>query len=209
MNAPSKHKPTPKGLSFLLDFGPLLIFFLVNRLAKSETDPAQGPIYGTIAFMVAIMVAMVVSKWKSGKISIMMWVSAVLVVGLGGITVLLGDPVYIQIKPTVVYRLFAAILFGGLLRGKALLKYLLEYAFEGVDDAGWRKLSRNWALFFVGMAAINEVIRRPELFSFDSWLAIKVWGVTALSFLFTLSQIPMLMKHGLKLAEDDANAPKG
>ncbi|MFZ1564740.1 septation protein IspZ, partial [Sphingorhabdus sp.] len=90
-----------------------------------------------------------------------------------------------------------------------LLKYLLEYAFEGVDDAGWRKLSRNWALFFVGMAAINEVIRRPELFSFDSWLAIKVWGVTALSFLFTLSQIPMLMKHGLKLAEDDANAPKG
>ena len=51
MNAASKHKPTPKGLSFLLDFGPLLIFFLVNRLAKSETDPAQGPIYGTIAFL--------------------------------------------------------------------------------------------------------------------------------------------------------------
>jgi intracellular septation protein len=136
----------------------------------------------------------------------MMWVSAILVVGLGSITVFLGDPVYIQIKPTIVYLLFAAILFGGLLRGKALLKYLLEYAFEGVEDAGWRKLSRNWAVFFVVMAGINEVIRRPELFSFSSWLAIKVWGVTALSFLFTMLQIPMLIRHGLNLADEGEEA---
>jgi intracellular septation protein len=208
----SGQKDAPKGLSFILDFGPLLTFFLVNHFAKSPTDPAQGPIWGTAAFMIAIILAMIVSRWKLGKISIMMWVSAVLVVGLGGITVFLGDPVYIQIKPTIVYLLFAAILFGGLLRGKALLKYILEYAFEGVEDAGWRKLSRNWALFFLVMAGINEIIRRPELFSFDSWLAIKVWGVSALSFIFTLSQIPMLIKHGLKLAEDvhsqsDANKP--
>ncbi len=204
----TQHKPAPKGLSFILDFGPLLIFFLVNYFAKSPTDPAQGPIWGTIAFMIAIIAAMIVSRWKMGKISIMMWVSAILVVGLGGITVLLGDPVYIQIKPTVVYLLFAAILFGGLLRGKALLKYLLEYAFEGVEDAGWRKLSRNWALFFLVMAGINEIIRRPELFSFDSWLAIKVWGVTALSFAFTLAQIPMLVKHGLDLGGDEVDPKK-
>ncbi len=198
----SAQKSTPKGLSFLLDFGPLLTFFLVNHFAKSEGDPARGPIWGTVAFMIAIIAAMIVSRWKLGKISAMMWVSAILVIALGGITVFLGDPVYIQIKPTVVYLLFAAILFGGLLRGKALLKYLLEYAFEGVEEAGWQKLSRNWAFFFLLMAGVNEIIRRPELFSFDSWLAIKVWGMSILSFLFTLSQIPMLMKHGLKLAED-------
>ncbi len=152
--------------------------------------------------MIAIVAAMVISRWKLGKISTMMWVSAVLVLGLGSITVFLGDPVYIQIKPTVIYVLFSAILFGGLLRGKALLKYLLEYAFEGVEDAGWRKLSRNWALFFLVMAGINEIIRQPHLFSFSSWLAIKVWGVTALSFLFTMAQIPMLMRHGLNLGEE-------
>jgi intracellular septation protein len=199
----NEKKSAPKGLSFLLDFGPLLTFFLVNRLCKSESDPAQGPIWGTAAFMVAIILAMIVSRWKTGKISVMMWASAILVIGLGGITILLGDPVYIQIKPTIVYLLFAAILFGGLLRGKALLKYILEYAFEGVEDAGWRKLSRNWALFFLVMAGVNEIIRRPELFSFDDWLTIKVWGLTALSFLFTLTQIPMLMRHGLKLEDKE------
>jgi intracellular septation protein len=202
----SAHKPTHKGLSFLLDFGPLLVFFLVNHFAKSDSDSARGPIWGTSAFMAAIILAMIVSRWKTGKISTMMWVSAILVVGLGSITVFLGDPVYIQIKPTIVYLLFATILFGGLLRGKALLKYLLEYAFEGVEDAGWRKLSRNWAVFFVVMAGINEVIRRPELFSFSSWLAIKVWGMTALSFLFTMLQIPMLIRHGLNLADEGEEA---
>jgi intracellular septation protein len=201
-----KGKAPPKGLSFLLDFGPLLTFFLVNHFAKSTSDPSRGPIWGTTAFMIAIIAAMIVSRWKMGRISIMMWVSAVLVVGLGGITVFLGDPVYIQIKPTIVYLLFSAILFGGLLRGKALLKYILEYAFEGVEDAGWRKLSRNWALFFLVMAGVNEIIRRPELFSFDSWLAIKVWGMSAVSFLFTLVQIPMLVKHGLKLADEGDGA---
>jgi intracellular septation protein len=198
----SAHK-SQKGLSFLLDFGPLLTFFIVNHLTKSSTNPTHGPIYGTAAFMVAIVLAMIISKWRMGKISTMMWVSAVLVIGLGSITLFLGDPVYIQIKPTVVYLLFSAILFGGLLRGKALLRLLLEYAFEGVEDAGWRKLSRNWAIFFLCMAGFNEVVRRPELFSFDSWLAIKVWGVTALSFLFTMSQIPMLIRHGLTLADEN------
>jgi intracellular septation protein len=203
----SNRKDAPKGLSFLFDFGPLLTFFLVNHFAKSTSDPTRGPILGTTAFMIAIIAAMIVSRWKLGRISIMMWVSALLVVGLGGITVFLGDPVYIQIKPTVVYLLFSAILFGGLLRGKALLKYILEYAFEGVEEAGWRKLSRNWALFFLVMAGVNEIIRRPELFSFDSWLAIKVWGMSAVSFLFTLIQIPMLVKHGLKLG-DEEDSPK-
>jgi intracellular septation protein len=188
-----------KGPGFLLDFGPLLVFFLVNYFAKSPADPTRGPIWATAAFMVAIVAAMIIAKWKTGKISTMMWVSAILVVGLGSITLFLGDPVYIQIKPTVVYLLFATILFGGLIRGKALLKLILEYAFEGVEEEGWRKLSRNWAIFFLCMAGMNEVIRQPSLFSFDSWLAIKVWGVTALSFLFTMSQIPMLLKHGLKL----------
>lgn len=198
-------QPAKKGhgaLGFALDFGPLLVFFLANYFGKSDTDPARGPLVATAVFMVAITVALIVSKWKLGKISPMMWISAVLVIGFGGIALLLGDPRYIQIKPTIIYLLFAVMLIGGWLRGKALLKYLLEYAFEGVDDAGWLKLSRNWGVFFLAMAAINEVIRQPQLFSFDSWLTIKVWGVTALSFLFTFSQLPMLMRHGLAAGQN-------
>lgn len=201
MSEEMPEKAAPKGLSFALDFGPLLLFFLTNHFAGSDSDPARGPIWATGVFMVAIVIAMIIAKWKLGKISTMMWLSGILVVAFGGITLLLGDPVFIQIKPTVIYLLFTVILFGGLLRGKALLKYLLEHAFEGVSDEGWKKLSRNWALFFLAMAGMNEVVR--QLFDFDTWLAIKVWGVTALSFLFTVTQIPLLTRHGLQLGEEE------
>lgn len=194
----------PKWLSPMLDFGPLLLFFAANRLGGSETDPTQGPLAGTAVFMAAILIALVVSKWKLGKISPMMWMSAILVVGFGALTLWFRDPKFIQLKPTLIYLLFAAVLFGGLLRGKALLKYLLEYAFNGVNEDGWYKLSRNWALFFVAMAGVNEALR--HYFEFSTWLAIKTWGVTILFFAFNMSQIPMLIKHGLKLGEAEAEA---
>ncbi len=197
--------PPPKWLSPVLDFGPLLAFFAANWLGSSKSDPTRGPLAGTAVFMVAIIIALIVSKVKLGKVSPMMWVSAILVTGFGALTLWFRDPSFIQLKPTLIYLLFAAILFGGLLRGKALLKYLLEYAFDGVDDGGWKKLSRNWALFFLGMAGFNEIIRQPELFSFDSWLAIKTWGVTVLFFIFNMTQIPMLIRHGLKLEKTENN----
>jgi intracellular septation protein len=201
MNEVPTAKPVPKWLSPALDFGPLLLFFAANWWSGSKTDPTRGPLAGTAVFMVAIIIALIVSKWKLGKVSPMMWVSAILVTGFGALTLWFRDPHFIQLKPTLIYLLFAAILFGGLLRGKALLKYVLEYAFEGIDQSGWLKLSRNWALFFVGMAAMNEVLRSQ--FDFSTWLAIKTWGVTIIFFVFNMSQIPMLLKHGLNLGAPD------
>jgi intracellular septation protein len=201
MNRSDTQKQAPKWLSSVLDFGPLLIFFGTNWAASSKTDPVRGPLIGTAVFMVAIIIALIVSKWKLGKISPMMWMTAVLVVGFGALTLWLRDPKYIQLKPTFIYLLFASVLFAGLMRGKALLKYLLEYAFEGVDQAGWIKLSRNWALFFLAMAGLNEAMRM--YLDFDTWLTAKVWGVTIIFFIFNITQIPMLMRHGLKLDVGD------
>lgn len=193
---PDDVKPAaaPKGhgnISLALDFGPLLVFFLGYKFA--------GVIVGTGAFMVAIAVAVVVSKMKLGKVSPMLWLSAVLVLFFGSLTIYFHDQRFIQIKPTIIYSFFALILFAGLARGKPLLKYLLQAAYDGLTEEGWRKLSRNWALFFVAMAIANEVMRRSM--SFDQWLSLKVWGVTIVSFLFAASNIPMLMRHGLNLGE--------
>lgn len=193
---PKEHR----GLNFALDFGPLLIFFLVYKFGAPEGNPITAALYGTAAFMVAIVIAMIVSKWKLGKISPMMWMSAVLILGFGALTLYFNDPRFIQHKPTIIYAAFALILFGGLLRGKAMLKYLLEAAFEGLSDEGWLKLSRNWALFFTAMAIANELM--VALVSFDIWLTIKVWGVTAASFIFAMANIPMLMKHGFAIEDD-------
>jgi intracellular septation protein len=139
----------------------------------------------------------------------MLWLSAILVVFFGALTIYFHDQRFIQIKPTIIYAFFAVLLFGGLLRGRPLLKYLLEAAYDGLDQEGWLKLSRNWALFFVAMAIANEVMRAT--LSFDVWLTVKVWGVTIVSFLFAASNIPMLMKHGLVLEKGGAEeaAAKG
>ena len=188
-----------RGLSFGLDFGPLLIFFLVYKFGAPEGNPITAAVYGTIAFMIAIVIAMVISKWKLGKISPMMWMSAILILGFGALTIYFNDPRFIQHKPTIIYAGFALILAGGLMRGKPMLKSLLQAAFEGLSDEGWLKLSRNWAIFFAAMALINELM--VATMSFDLWLTIKVWGVPAISFFFAMANIPMLMKYGFTVEE--------
>jgi intracellular septation protein len=193
-------KPKSSWLNLAIDFGPLLVFFLVYRHYSPANDASGlGSVVavtrGTMAFMVATVIALAVSKWRLGKVSPMLWLSTVLIIGFGTLTVLLGDPFWIQVKPTAIYLLFAGVLFAGLARGKPMLRYLLESAFEGLSDEGWIRLSRNWAFFFLALAALNEVLR--HVLSFDGWLQAKLWGFTTLSFLFTFTQIPMLLRHGL------------
>lgn len=192
-------RPKSSWLNLVVDYGPLVVFFVAYRWAKPAEGGGLGEVVAvtksTVAFMLATVVALVVSKWRLGRISPMLWLSTLLIVGFGSLTVWLNDPFYIQVKPTVIYIFFAAVLFGGLLRGKAMLKYLLQSAFDGLSDEGWRKLSRNWALWFLVLAVANEVLRRT--LSFDGWLQAKLWGVSAASFLFTFAQVPMLLRHGL------------
>lgn len=186
--------PPAKGESWLplaLDFGPLLIFFVAYRV--------WGIFMGTAAFMAAIAVALVVSKVKLGRVSPMLWLSAILVLFFGSLTIYFHDQRFIQIKPTIIYGFFALMLLGGWLRGRPLLKYLLGHAYQGLSQAGWLKLSRNWGFFFAAMAVANEVMRAT--LSFDGWLSIKVWGITIVSFLFAAANVPMLMRHGLDLGE--------
>lgn len=198
----------PSGLlSFMLDFGPLLLFFLASKFGGSETDPKQGAIVGTATFMGAIVVAVIVSKLKFGKISPMLKLTAALGVFFGALTIWFHDERFIQIKPTIIYAFFAALLLGGWARGKAMLKYVLEQAYDGLSEAGWLKLSLSWGLFFAALAGANEAIR--ALVSFDTWLSLKVWGVTALTFLFAMANIPMLMRHGLKLGDEPLVPPQG
>ena len=203
--APTKKKSEGSLLPLLLDFGPLLIFFAVFKLTQSDgaaLASTRAAINGTLAFMLAILVAVAVSKWRLGRVSPMLWLSAVLVVGFGALTVYMNDERFIMLKPTIIYASFSVLLLGGWMLGKPLLRYLLQAAYDGLDETGWLKLSRNWGLFFAVLGVANHtmyVLHSMGQFSFETWLTVKVWGVTALSFLFAMSQIPMLMKHGLAI----------
>jgi intracellular septation protein len=189
-------KAHPGWLPMALDYGPLVAFFLAFKFI--------GVFAGTGVFMVAIALAVIISKWKIGRVSPMMWLSAILVIGFGGLTLWLHDQKYIQIKPTAIYAMLSALLFAGLLRGRPLLKYVLEHGFHGLSERGWILLSRNWAFFFAGMAILNEAMRAN--LDFNQWLSVKVYGLIPLSILFGMANIPMLMKHGLG---DEDEEPTG
>ncbi|MEP3050098.1 MAG: inner membrane-spanning protein YciB [Erythrobacter sp.] len=198
-------------LSVLTDYGPLLVFLGVYRFyAPDEPEPAGelfAIIRGTGAFMVAALLALGFSKWRLGKVSPMLWFSTALIVGFGGLTIFFRDPVFVQMKPTIIYSLFGIALLIGWKMGKALLKILLEAAFEGLTEEGWLKLSRNWGVFFLALAALNEGLR--YFLDFEGWLWAKLWVFLPITFLFTFTQIPMLMKHGLDVGQDEDEPEDG
>lgn len=192
-------------INVAVDYGPLLVFLAVYRLnAPDDPEPAGellAIIYGTGAFMVAAVTALLVSKWRLGKVSPMLWFSTALIVGFGALTIFFGDPVFVQLKPTIIYSVFGVALLVGYFMGRPLLRILLEAAFEGLSDTGWLKLSRNWGVFFLFLAVLNEVLRAQ--LTFEGWLWAKFWVFLPLTFLFTFTQIPMLLKHGLSVGEED------
>ena len=209
-HGPNSQAPAKSGwLNLLVDYGPIAVFFLVYRHYAPADHTASvaevgAVVYGTVAFMAAAVVALAVSLLKLRKVSPMLALSTALIVFFGGLTVLLRDAFYIQIKPTAIYLMFGAALLTGWWRGKALLKVLLEAAFEGLDDAGWMLLSRNWGWFFLFLALLNEVLRytyNMANHNFGTWIALKLWLFMPLSFLFTFLHLPMLMRHGLGASE--------
>ena len=198
-NAAPPAKPKSGALNLLVDYGPIAVFFLVYRTYAPKDHASLSEVAAVIratgSFMVAALIALAVSKWKLGKVSPMLWLSTALIVVFGGLTIVFQDRVWIQIKPTVIYLLFGIALLAGYWRGVPLLRTLLQAAFEGLDEAGWMKLSRNWGWFFLVLAAINEVLRHT--LQFGDWIAAKLWLFLPLTFLFTFTQVPMLLRHGL------------
>ena len=197
-------------INVAVDYGPLLVFLGVYRWNAPEQSNPFGEInaivYGTAAFMLAAITALAVSKWRLGKVSPMLWFSTALIVGFGALTIFFGDPVFVQLKPTIIYSVFGIVLLAGFFTGRGLLKILLEAAFEGLSDEGWLKLSRNWGVFFLMLAALNEYLRynyNLETGMFETWLWAKFWVFLPLTFIFTFANIPMLLKHGLDVGQAD------
>ena len=189
----------PQGASkLLIDLGPLLVFFLVNFFAPV---PAFMKIFvATGAFMVAMVAAMLFSAIRYHRISALLWFSGVMVVILGGLTIWLHNESFIKMKPTLYYALVSGLLWFGLATDRPLLQRVLGSTYPGLDEDGWRKLTRNWALFFAAMACLNEAVWRNS--TTDFWVGFKLWGALPLTFLFAAANIPMLLKHGLM--RDDA-----
>jgi intracellular septation protein len=171
-------------LKLVLDLGPLLVFFVANS--------RFGIFAATGAFMAAIVVALAVAYALTRHLPVMPLVTAVVVVVFGTLTLVLHDELFIKVKPTIIYVLFGGVLLGGLAFGKSLLGVVFDSVFH-LTDEGWRKLTLRWALFFLALAVLNEIVWRTQ--TTDVWVSFKVFGVVPLTFLFAALQYPLLNKY--------------
>jgi intracellular septation protein len=192
-------------LKLALDLGPLLLFFYANSkpalfepwlaplIPEAVASGERAGIFvATAVFMVAIVAALVISYVLTRHLPVMAMVSAVVVVVFGGLTLLLQNETFIKLKPTIIYLLFAGTLFGGLVFRKSLLAMVFDQVFH-LTDEGWRRLTVRWALFFLALAVLNEIVWRTQ--STDTWVAFKVFGVMPLTFVFAALQYPLLTKY--------------
>jgi intracellular septation protein len=183
-------KTTPHPLFKLAtELGPLVVFFVAN--AKFNLFVATG------AFMVAIVAAMIASYVVTRHVPIMALVTGVVVLVFGTLTLVLHDETFIKVKPTIIYCLFAGVLGGGLLFGRSFIAIMFDQMFN-LTPQGWRVLTLRWALFFFALAILNEVVWRTQSTNF--WVDFKVFGVTPLTMLFAITQMPLIKRYHLEPA---------
>jgi intracellular septation protein len=176
--------PRKQALKLLVEIGPLVVFFIGNT--QYDIFVATG------AFMAATAVSLLASRLIFKRVPAMPLVTGVFVFVMGGLTLYLHDELFIKLKPTIVNVLFASILLGGLAYGHSLLKYLFSDVFQLLDE-GWRKLTFRWALFFLFLAVLNEIVWR--FFSTDFWVAFKVFGIMPLTLIFSIMQLGLMQRY--------------
>lgn len=186
-------------LKLLLELGPLVIFFWAynkgDAIAAWAGFPDARPIMAATAVFIPAMAIALLASWRvQGKLPVMPMVSFVLVALFGGMTLYLQDDTFIKMKPTILNLFFAAALMGGLWAGKLFLKVIFAEGWS-ITDQGWEVLTKRWAIFFVGMAILNEVIWRG--FSEEFWVNFKVWGNLPITMIFAAFQFFVVSKYAL------------
>jgi len=180
-------RPTIK---FLTDFGPLLIFFVVYFKNNHDLKIAIPP------FIVATLISLVIVYILEKKIPMVPLLSGILITVFGGLTLYFNNKIFFYMKPTIINILFAAVLFfGKYFTKKPLLKIFFQNSMN-LEDEGWKYLTQRWIYFFVFLALLNEIVWRTQTEIF--WVNFKVWGLLIISFVFAISQVPIINKYKMK-----------
>jgi len=168
----------------LIDIGPLAVFFIFYTRSGLQAS--------ILPLMIATVIAVLFSYILEKKIPIMPTVGAGIVLIFGGLTIYFDNEVFIKMKPTIINLIFAIILYGGMLVKKPLLKILLGAALR-LEEEGWRILTYRWIGFFIALAVLNEIVWRTH--TTDIWVNFKVFGILPITFIFTMTQFPLIKKH--------------
>lgn len=201
-------------MKLLADLLPVLLFFIVFKLAGSRPEDAAAFASAHLGFLVAggvvaakiapmllatltaIGVTAVQIAWKLArgqKVDTMLWVSLAVVAVFGGATVWFQNETFIKWKPSVLYWLMGgALALTQLLTGRSLLRTLLGEQLT-LPDPVWRRLTLMWVAFFAFMGLANLFVAYQ--FSTEIWVDFKLFGGIGLMLLFTLAQGLYLSRH--------------
>jgi intracellular septation protein len=214
-------------MKLLLDFLPLLLFFVTFKYADGQPDwaaafatehlgflvsggkvgPTEAPVLlATIVVMVATILQVIFLKLRGRKVDLMLWISLALVATLGAATVYFHNETFIKWKPTMLYWAFSAVfLVSRFLLGRDLLRKMLGPQVE-LPDTAWTRLTIAWILFFAILGFANLYVAYS--FSTEAWANFKVFGVTGLIVLFTLGTGLYMGRHMPQESESPAEEPK-
>lgn len=214
MTAESPATPDKKRHSWVrvvVDYGGMALFFVayVTKLrlvaphagagwslavgGHAPADVTQATLWLMVGSAAGLLVGLVAER----RLAPMPLVAGGFALVFGGLTLFFHDPRIIKIKFTVVNAIFGLALLGGLALRKNLLKKLLGEALD-MPEAAWRQLTLRYALYFLGMATLNEVIWRTQ--PDRIWVLFRGPGEMVLVVVFSLTQIPFMMRY-LKTSE--------
>ena len=167
-----------------IDIGPLAVFFIFYT--RGDLKSAILP------FMIATIIAVLFSYTVEKKIPIMPTVSAFIILVFGGLSIYFDNEIFFKMKPTIINILFAIVLSGGIIFDKPLLQYIFGSSIK-LKDEGWSILTKRWISFFIALAILNEIVWRTQ--STDIWVNFKVFGILPITFIFTITQYPIIKKY--------------
>ena len=198
-------------MKFLFDLFPIAIFFLAfwfydelkGALIDMGVDPVfltlhesgstEGILVATIAAIVANVIQVSVYWARHRRVENMYWITLVLLVVMGGATLLFKEEIFIKWKPTVVHWLFALVFWGSqFVGGKSLIRRMMEGKVE-LPALIWHRLNTGWVLFFLFSGALNLYV--VYSFSTEFWVNFKLFGLLGLTLLFGIGQSLYLMHH--------------
>lgn len=177
---------------FLFDLFPVILFFIAFKFFDIYVATAVA--------IVATIAQIIYSKIRHGKVEKMLLVSGAIISILGGASLLLHDKTYIMWKPTVLYWILAVVLLvSNLLFNKNFIKQMMAKMIDAPTSI-WNKLNWAWVVFLVLLGFLNLYVA----FNFDenTWVNFKLFGVTAIMFIFIIGQTLSLKKYLIEPTED-------
>lgn len=194
-------------LNIASEIGPLVTMFVVNFVAGVEA--------GVWALVATTLLALVTSLIVLKRPPIMPFIAGAVTIVFGTLTLLTGDPKWVQIKVTIFNTLLAVIFFIGVWRRKYFFEFVFGKTFH-YSETGWRLLTRNVAFFFLITAIANEavrlgfatthipcpeawswLIRKPIIDGLDIWMIFKLFIVMPLTTLYFVWQVRLLQQYRL------------